>query len=191
VGSDVNVLMPMHAAAALGFGLAWHEIRLRLDALSPDARVPATAMAWLVCGALFARLVYAPAALVPRRADREAGEAFVRTLPGLPSPVFLPNHPYLLERAGLPGHAHQVGINQFLNGPPGEWRDRIAADQRRAIRERRYGTIVLDEWFWFKDDVERCYAPLRPAFADPVVFRPVAGARLRPHTVYVSASSCR
>lgn len=191
VGSDVNVLMPLHAAIALGFGLAWHEVRLRLDAMPADARAPAAAMAWLVCFAQFVRLLYAPAGLVPRRADRVAGEAFVRSLAELPRPVYVPNHPYLLERAGLEPHAHQVGINQFLNGPPGAWRDRVAALQLSAIRERRYGAIVLDDWFWWKDDVERCYAPLRPALRDPRAFWPVAGARLRPQTVYVPADSCR
>jgi Dolichyl-phosphate-mannose-protein mannosyltransferase len=191
VGSDVNVLMPMHAALAIGFGLAWHEIRLRLEALPADSRAPAAAMAWVACLAQFARLVYSPAPLVPRPADREAGQAFVRALRDLPSPVFLPNHPYLLERAGLPAHAHQVGINQILNGAPGAWRDRIAAEQRGSIRERRYGAVVLDGWFWFKDDVERCYRPLRPAIGDPAAFWPVAGARLRPETIYVPAESCR
>jgi hypothetical protein len=191
VGSDVNVLMPMHAAVALGFGLAWHEVRLRLLASSPDERAPAAAMAWLVCLAQLARLLYEPAAFVPRRADREAGAALVRTLAALPRPVFVPNHPYLLARAGIEPHAHQVGINQFLNGRPGAWRDRIAAEQRAAIRDRRYGAIVLDSWFWFKDDVERCYRPLGPAVADPGAFWPVAGARLRPQTIYVPAGSCR
>jgi hypothetical protein len=105
--------------------------------------------------------------------------------------VLLPNHPYLLERAGLPSHAHQVGINQFLVGPAGEWRDRIAGEQRSAIQERRYGAIVLDGWFWFRDDVERCYRPMGPAVADPSAFWPVAGARLRPLTIYVPAESCR
>jgi hypothetical protein len=191
VGSDVNVLMPMHAALAIGFGLGWHELRVRLDALAADARVPAWAMAWLACLAQFARLAYSPIPLVPRPADREAGQAFVRALPDLPGPVLLPNHPYLLERAGLPGHAHQVGINQILNGRPSAWRDRIAAEQRGAIRERRYGAVVLDGWFWFKDDVERCYRPLRPAIEDPEAFWPVAGAHLRPETIYVPADSCR
>ena len=191
VGSDVNVLMPMHAALAVGLGLAWHELRLRLDTLPADHRAPAATMAWLVCLAQFARLVYAPTALVPRRADREAGQAFVRSLAELPRPVFLPNHPYLLERAGLPAHAHQVGINQILNGAPSAWRDRLAAEQRGAIRDRRYGAIVLDGWFWFKDDVERCYRPLGPAVPDASAFWPVAGARLRPGTVYLPADSCR
>ena len=191
VGSDVNVLMPMHAAAALGLGLAWHEVRLGLDAVGSDAHVPAGAMAWLVCLVQFARLVYDPAALVPRRADREAGAALVRTLAQLPRPVFLPNHPYLLGRAGLESHAHQVGINQLLNGPPSAWRDRIADAQRQAIRERRYGAIVLDDWFWFREDVEECYRPVGPAVADRGAFWPVAGARLRPQTIYVRGDSCR
>jgi hypothetical protein len=191
VGSDVNVVMPMHAAVALGFGLAWHEVRLRVDGLAPDARVPAAAMAWMVCLAQFARLLYDPTALVPRRADREAGEAFVRSLKDLPRPVFLPNHPYLLERASLEPHAHQVGINQFLNGPPSAWRDRIADEQRGAIHERRYGAIVLDGWFWFREDVERCYVAKGPAIPDGDAFWPVAGARLRPQTVYVPADACR
>ncbi|HEX6737625.1 MAG TPA: glycosyltransferase family 39 protein [Vicinamibacteria bacterium] len=176
VGGYHNVVMPAHLLAALLFGLA---------AGGLDGSRWSTAL-HAACAVQLLMRGYDPRRLVPTAADRAAGERLVADLRARPGPILLPSHPYLLPLAGHPGHAHQMALNDvLLNERHQEIRQLVAAPLREALRERRYRAIVLDPWFWFRAEVERCYRLEAPAFADERVFWPVTGAPTRPEAVYV------
>jgi hypothetical protein len=178
VGGYYNVAMPAHALLALLFGIA-------AAGLSRSRWAPALFAACLLQLALRG---YDPRRLIPTRADRDAGQRLVATLRARPGPLLLPSHPYLLPLAGHPGHAHQMAMNDvLLNERREEVRQLLAAPLREALRERRYRTVVLDPWFWFRAEVEACYREDWPVFADPHVFWPPTGAPTRPETIHVPA----
>lgn len=173
VGGYHNVAMPAHALLAILFGLSVAGLR-------------ASGVAAGVALAQLLLLAYDPRPLVPRAADRLAGDRLVEALRARPGPILVPSHPYLLPMAGHPGHAHQMAMNDvLLNEGREALRQRLASPMRESLRERRFQVIVLDAWFWFRPEVESCYREEGPAFADPGVFWPRTGAPTRPETVYV------
>jgi hypothetical protein len=176
VGGYHNVVMPAHLLVALLFGIAAAGLdRPRWGA----ALYAAAALQLLLRG-------YDPRRLVPTPADREAGERLLAELRSRPGPVLLPSHPYLLPLAGHAGHAHQMAMNDvLLNESRPEIRRLVAGPLREALRQRRYRAVILDPWFWFRAEVERCYREEAPAIASGRVFWPVTGAPTRPETVYV------
>jgi hypothetical protein len=178
VGGYHNVVMPAHVLAALLFGIA---------AAALDRPRWAAALS-AACAAQLLLRGYDPRRLVPARADREAGQALVEELRGRPGPILLPSHPYLLPLAGHPGHAHQMAMNDvLLNEERAEVRALLSAPLLSALAGRRYRTVVLDPWFWFRGVVERCYREEARALASGGVFWPVTGAPTRPESVYVPA----
>ena len=176
VGGYYNVAMPAHVLLALLFGIA----------VSGLSRSRWAAALFAACLVQLALRGYDPRRRASTRADREAGERLVASLRARSGPLLLPSHPYLLPRAGHPGHAHQMAMTHvLLNEERQEIRQRLAGPLRQALGARRYRAVVLDPWFWFRAEVEACYREEGPVFADPRVFWPPTGAPTRPETIHV------
>jgi dolichyl-phosphate-mannose-protein mannosyltransferase len=184
-GGYDNVLLPAYAVICILFGLGVG-IVLDLARRLADGRPVAEIAVYLGCLAQMAALAYDPRAAVPSARDRRAGEAIVRFLASVDGDVFVPFHGYLARLAGKASWAHEMSVLDVLRverpeaGP-------LAEAHRAAIRERRFGAIVIDEpdGYAFMPEIEASYLRTRDLFADPDVFFPVTGTRTRPQHVYV------
>jgi hypothetical protein len=181
VGSYLNALMPAYAGLALGFALG-------VDAMQRWAEGQghrATAVLMVAVLVQFAALLYNPTRLLPTAADGAAGDRLVETLRAVPGDVLVLSHPYLAERAGKPPHAQEMALFDVWRGAPDD-RNRIEALIQRAIRDRRYGAIVLDEpWWGTPTDFDAHYRLAGPVFDRPNVFVPTTGYPSRPEYLYL------
>lgn len=179
-----NGSIPAHAAIAILAGLGLHE------ALGPRARDATRRQALrAVCFGLavlvqFAGLGYRPADALPRAGDRRAGELLVTRLRAVQGRVFLPQHPYLLEGAGLPAHAHAGCVDDVQRGDARGRGRALAAALDSAVAGRRFAVVLLDN-DWLQAEVERGYVRAGRVFTEPLRFRTVSGTRVGPDFVYV------
>ena len=188
-GGYNNVLMPAYAVLSILFGLGLHETLAFFQTLPGRKRSVATSYALLLCVIQFASLRYDPFALVPSRADAQAGTQLIRTLRQASGEVFLPYHGYLPVKAGKQSFGSGMALFD-MQGERGPVKQQFADDMRRAIREQRFGAIAIDAPFsWFSDtwfpEVEDYYVLQHVIFEDPNVFWPVTGMRTRPEWLYV------
>jgi hypothetical protein len=179
-----NVNLPAHAAVAILAGLGTQE------ALGPATRhatrrqTSAAIYLGLVWMLQFVGLAYKPAEALPTARDERAGRLLVDRLRATDGRVFLPLHPYLLERAARSAHAHAMGIADVQRGDARGYGRVLTAALDSSIAERRFSAVVLDD-DWLREQVEREYVRAGRVFADPRLFRTVAGTGARPQFVYV------
>jgi dolichyl-phosphate-mannose-protein mannosyltransferase len=163
-GAEVNNLLPAFAgisllAATWSTASPWRDVLLLLQ------------LAWLV---------YSPAALVPRAADRAAGDAIVRRLASVSGDVFLPHHGYLARLAGKREVAHTLAMDNVFLDDEGEARKRLEDEVRSALKDRRFGAAVVESDKRYASWILEGYVPGEKLVADPDTFWPVSGGRLRP-----------
>ncbi len=180
-----NVLMPAHAALAVGGGLALHTFGVRLR------RRPLAAVVPLVLGAVqFGLLVYDPAAQLPSDADRRAGDRLVARLARLEGGVLVLSHGHLASLAGKGRAAQGMAIQDVLRGAPDSpARRALLANVHRRLGSREIEAVVVDaeyERFFppdFVAEVRARFAPGESVFVDPDVFWPVTGMPTRPEII--------
>jgi hypothetical protein len=80
-----------------------------------------------------------------------------------------------------------MAIGDILGAGSEEARAVLASDYRRAITERRYGAIVLDdlEGSMFLPDIEKHYDRQQLELGGPDVLWPVTGYQTRPEFIFV------
>jgi hypothetical protein len=177
VGAETNNLLPAFAAIALLAAIGAHAAARRGPA--PGA------VAWLAIVVQLALLVYAPGHDIPTRADRAAGERLVARLAALPGEVFVPHHGYLAVLAGKRSFAHTLAIDNVLLDDPGPVREELAREMTRALAEHRFSAVLLESDGRYAKTILRDYEVEERLFADPSVFWPVTGGRLRPEFLCV------
>jgi hypothetical protein len=136
----------------------------------------------------FALLVYNPAAQVPTSADVAAGNRMVAELATLPGPVYLPGHGWYLEKAGRSTSAQSAAIADILRARIEPTSRQLAHELSRAIREQRFGAIVVDSnraLSYLPRDLHRYYRVARRLDAP----WPLTGTRTKPLTVWVRRPS--
>ena len=121
-GGYVNVAIPAHVGLSLLIGLA-AAVFLRHRATTAPLLIGAA----VVLAVQVVVMSTWHLDVVPSRADRAAGDAFVAHLRTMPGPVLMPSHPYYLRLAGLPTHASAIAIGDVLASRPGRMRDAVAA----------------------------------------------------------------
>jgi dolichyl-phosphate-mannose-protein mannosyltransferase len=166
-GAEVNNLLPALAGVAL---LA-----------STLTRYP-VARDVLLAGQLL-WLVYSPPALVPKAADRLAGDEVVRRLALIEGDVFIPHHGYLARRAGKAETAHTLAMDNVFLDDDGPSRTALEAEVRGALAERRFGGAVIESDGRYAPWILEGYEPRARLLDRPDTFWPVSGGRLRPETL--------
>lgn len=178
-GGYDNVLMPAHAAFAIGGAVGF----ARLGRGWPAWRSPAwvRTAAGVLLGAQLLMLRWNPREQVPSAADAAAGSKFVSGLPALGANVLVPTHPYLAQRAGLPAYAHIMPLMDVIREGHGPREQRLLAAVRDSLRAHEWDAIVLDTRDWLTDEALAAgYRPAAGVFRSPDVFWPVTGMRTRP-----------
>jgi len=185
----INGSIPAHAAVAILAGLGLAEVLLPPARLATRGQALTAVGLGLVVLVQFAGLGYRPTDALPRPADRRAGEELVSRLRSLGGRVFLPQHPYLLERAGLPAHAHAGCVDDVQRGDARGYGRALAAALDSAVARRRFAAVLLDNG-WLRSEVERGYVRAGCVFATPLRFRTLSGTRVGPDFVYVPRPPC-
>jgi hypothetical protein len=208
-GGTGNDLLPAYLAVALLAGLA---MSAQPGALAGDvadrlarARLatwrPGRAGRWAAAaagGLVIAQLAvlfsgFHPGRAIPGRADRAAGRRLTAGVRALGGTVAVPSDPGLTLLAGLPAVAQQDAANDVLRGSD---RAAIASFTRstaRAVATRRFSAIITElnsDLRGFPPDLARYYRrcpQMLLAGVPAAVFRPVAGVRARPVSLWLPA----
>jgi hypothetical protein len=184
-GGYLNVLMPVHAAVAVLFGLGLAACRHASWGTQPR-RVEVLVHG--LCVAQFALLAYDPRTQIPDARDRRAGQELVAKLGDMEGEVLVVHHGYLPGLAGKSTSAQWMALMDVLRGDASPVRERLDEAIRSAIHQQRYTAIIIDDT-WYSDELEASYRLSGPAFEDDDVFWPRTGQPLRPERIYVRRST--
>jgi len=158
-----NVLMPAHAALAIGAGLAL-------------AAAPANWIRRLLLIAACvqcALLYYDPLALLPSADNAQTVHRAIAAIKNVKGEVFAPANGYLAVMAGKKHSAHISPINDIILAGPGPVRDQLALSIRDSLRSKRFEAVLLDRKFrFFQGEVEANYLP-SAQYADQLTFWPL------------------
>ena len=183
-GGYGNVLLPAYGMLAVLFGIGVHFVGR--SSISGSRRIAVV----VLCAACvqFGLLVYDPSAEVPSNADVAAGHRMVAELATLPGPVYLPGHGWYLEKAGRPTSAQSAAIADILRARIDPTSRRLSEQLERAIREQRFGSIVVDSnpaLSYVPRDLRRYYRVARRLDAP----WPLTGTSTKPLTIWVRRAS--
>ncbi len=188
VGSFDNLILPAHVAASLGLGWGLGALLEYARGLPEERGRSLERFAALLCIATFTLTLYKPWRQLPPAGDVEAGNQIVESLRRVEGDVWVPSHPYLAERAGKPGHAHELAITDVLRPVDSPQHAKLMASLREALRERRWQVVVLDHVGWLKDEVQPYYEHKAQMFGDDESdrFWPATGYHTRPDFVWAA-----
>ncbi|MEV7005252.1 glycosyltransferase family 39 protein [Streptosporangium sp. NPDC051022] len=190
-GGAVNNMLPVYAAVALLAGVG-----MGGSTVSPG-RAAAAGTLVLVQIAVLAVGVLTAGRVVPGADDRRVGDRLSVWLGGFDGPVAVFSDPGLNVLAGLTPVAHRAAIADVLRGTGGVPRAQLERSIARAVAERRFAAIVVEQSTdlqGFPPDLTRNYrrCPQRLLAGVPdEVFRPIGGGP-RPSTLWlpVDRGSC-
>lgn len=180
-----NVLMPACAAAALAFGFGWSAALGAAENAGGERGARILRFAHVASILQFVTLLYNPLAQLPGRNDAADGARLVDGLRRVPGTVLVPCHPFMTARAGKGEHFHEMAYAAVAKSGTDTTATRLRGQWLQALRERRWGTIVLDKADWLWAEVEDRYRPEIPVFPDDKEFWPVTGMRRRPEVIFV------
>lgn len=178
-GGYDNVLMPLHAALAIGGGLGVASLRgTRLESAAA-----------LACLIQFAMLTYAPTHQIPTERDREAGDRLVAMVGKFQGDVFIPMHGYLAQRAGKRAFAGGMAFDDVCRGRDESIIRDLETEVGNALRAGRFGAVILDGPDWgFADEINSGYRYQGRLFDDASLFMPRTGLMTRPQELFVARS---
>ncbi|WP_433345944.1 glycosyltransferase family 39 protein [Microtetraspora malaysiensis] len=190
-GGAVNNMLPAFAAVALLAGVAMGGPR-------PGWRRATAGALVLLQIAFLAATTFAPVRMVPTAADRRVGDALVAWLRGFGGRVAVFSDPGLGMAAGLPPVAHRGAVYDILRGTNAAAKASLGRSLARAIEERRFAAIVVEQSQDLKGlaaGLARTYRRCPGTLLGGVprqVFRPVTGPSVRPAELWlpVGGASC-
>jgi 4-amino-4-deoxy-L-arabinose transferase-like glycosyltransferase len=188
-GGYDNVLMSAYAGVALAFGFGVAVVLARIDALAADARRTLMRVLALALSTQFVMLVYDPMTQIPTERDLATGRALVTALSQIEGRVLVPCHPYLLRMAGKPTHFHEMAYSDTYNDGHAPLGRAIGDEVQRAIAERRFDVIVLDNRDWLEPFVKPVYVPRWQALTVPDAMWPVTGMQRHPELIYARGAA--
>ena len=162
VGAHVNALLPAFAAMAVLFGLGLHEARRELAA-RPEGDGGLEATVWAAAALQFVILGFNPLTRMPTAADAAAGARLVQTIAAVGGDVLVPNHPYLVVRAGGHSHAHSMALGEvFLFSKDTSFGQELKRRWRQALCDRRFAAVLTDRDMSFLPELDAAYREQRP-----------------------------
>ncbi len=158
-----NVLIPAHAALAIGAGLAL--------AAAPTNWIRRL---FLVAACIqFALLYYNPLQILPTADNADTVRSAVAAIKNIEGEVLAPANGYLPVMAGKKHSAHISCINDILFAEPGPIHDRLAIEFRDAIRNKQFTAILLDRKFRFFQNEINAHYILSPQYSEQLTYSPL------------------
>lgn len=122
------------------------------------------------------------------QSNLEAGNELINVMTQIEGDIFLFSHGYLPALAGKTTHAHRVAVEDVLRGNEEQAKANLINEIRRAIRQKRFGAIILDsDWLLEIVDLEQYYEG--PIFNPDIGVSPYTGKSTRPRFIYTPKSS--
>ncbi len=142
-----NAYIPAMTFGAIAAGAA---VRALPDLAGEPFDIPAIAAVTLALGTQLCLAGWSPRPLIPRTADRLAGDRLIERLYALPGDVFIPSHPWYAHLAGKPLYTHRIGIMDVTTPPaPGHPalppRAREVEGLEAALRGARFSAVIVDD----------------------------------------------
>lgn len=181
-GGWINVLMPGFAALAVLFGLGFDALARAIETRGAELRSRLTALLYLGVALQFVRAAYNPFQEIPSLQDRLTGDRIVETLARAPGDVYVPDHPYLAERAGKRGIAHRAALFDILRIEDARAKE-FEQQLTREFEERRFVAALIDNGQslpMLGDDFEKTDVLIRDDS-----FWPVVGMKTRPEFLFL------
>lgn len=188
VSGALNNLLPVHAALALGAGLAFAWLPRQVEDPARRSRL-ATFLCWAAIAQL-AALAYDPRASLPPARAEAVAQRLVERLRVADGEVYLPAHGALAALAGKRMYAHQMPVADFAKSGHEPEAAELAASFEAALRERRF-EVVVDSHDRFLERypepglLARYYRAVGPAVEEPALLAPIEGYPVRPGAVWV------
>jgi len=164
-GMYENVLMPMHAALALGTAEALAHTRTLGRDPRPGSAQSGFHMSLVWSGAVIFSLLGLQENYISQTPDARRSQAFsqaVDELKQLPPNTWVVTNQGLGHSAGLPIRSHAMALfDIFRANQETDLTKQLVADVRKSLREKRFGAVVIPGkngvtgWFW--RDLERGY----------------------------------
>ncbi len=193
-----NAYMPALLHGAMAAGLAVPAVLACAGALIKDDEIMANgeidrrrvigvwavaAICAVVMGRDLVKAKWDPRVFIPTARDRAAGDKLIATIRVLPGEVWVPSHPWYAHLAGKRMYAHRMGIKDVTARKP-----RPVAGLDRALRERRFDAIVMDNRDLFLElpliNANYRADDMIPGNARPRLF---TGAKIVPDLIWVPA----
>ena len=181
-GGWVNAVIPAFALRAVLFGLGFDAVERLAESLS-QKRIRRGVRGLLYVTALtqFTALLYIPMWHIPTAADEAAGRRIVSFLEEAESPVYVPSHGYLAQRAGHEPGAHSGAHWDLLRGDfPA--RDTLMAEMLEALQSQRYSVIIESDDDLFRLPLGSTYVEVDRLFDDDTEFSPSPAGECGPCT---------
>jgi hypothetical protein len=181
-GGWFNVLMPGFAALAILFGLGIDTVARAIERRGGELKPRLAALLYLGIALQFIRTAYNPFQEIPSLQDRLTGDRIVETLARAPGDVYVPDHPYLAERAGKGGLAHRAALADILRIEDERARE-FEQQLAREFEERRFVAALIDNSQslpMLGDDFEKADDLIRDDS-----FWPVVGMKTRPEFLFL------
>lgn len=187
-GGYRNVLIPAFAVVSILFGLGLHASRTFFEDLDELRRKLLACLVSLLCILQLFHLRYDIPRQVPTEGDRRAGDALVARLERVDGDVLMMWHGYLPVLAGSESYSLGMSLSDVQRAQDDDVRDALVAEIDDAIRDQRFGAIVVDNTSGFFEGrfqraMDECYGPGERLFDDERVFWPVTGFRTRPEQI--------
>jgi hypothetical protein len=183
-GGGINDMQPAYLAVALLAGLALGNGALAWWAATACGALVLAQSAFLLSG-------FHPSQAIPGSADRAVGERLLSGLRALGGTVAIPGDPGLSVLAGLPPTAHQDAVSDVLRASSGAAIASLRRSVSAAVTGRRLSAIITDAPGlppgyppWLTRYYRQCPQPLLSG-VPAALFRPVAGAPVRPAAVWL------
>lgn len=184
-GAFHNVLFPAYAIIAILFGLGLHRLGELFNEKYSAKKTWLGATVCILAGAQFFLLLYNPLALIPSKADRQAGRELIAKMARLNGEVLLFDHGYLSTMAGKNTHAQACAVNDIYRADRGPVGLKLRAEIKRDLQAKRFAFVILEHPHWFKKYLDDDYKIKEPVFSNRKLFWPVTGKRRKNRFIYV------
>ncbi|RKZ13805.1 hypothetical protein DRQ32_00785, partial [bacterium] len=187
-GGYENVLMPMHAAIALFFGIGL------TGAMRKAAHRPLLGMALSVAVlGQFWLLAWSPGHLIPTAQDRQRGQQILDLVSEFDGEVFISAHPWFTGALGKETQAQEMTLRDITRARGTDAREQMLRDElAAAVQAGRFEAFVVDteEFFMRPQGFEKHYELLRSDLSGDALLPPTGWDR-RPELLYVRRQSGR
>lgn len=147
MGGSSNILIPMHAGIAIGFGIS-------IDNFFHSKNNALFKFAITLFGILqFIILIYNPLTFIPNKVTQINTKKLITYINKQKGAVFIPSNNFLLSFTNKPHHANMHMANELLGGygsmHPKKEGIILLSDFKQKIRSGFYEVIILDKYDYY------------------------------------------
>jgi hypothetical protein len=184
-GGFVNVLLPVYSFLSIAIALAINKIGAVFLDFHFTRKGYILPCLYILIILQFLLLLYNPGKMIPTQGDKLAGEMLVKKVSQYPGKVLIPYHGFLTHLAGKESYSHCMPFFDVLRGKNDVLKQKLMGEVYVALKTQIFSAIILDNFNWFPDILNRYYRLQEILFGSSDIFMPKSGAPYRPLYLYV------